>query len=74
MSDLIIRQFREEHHAGVVKLWQETLGDQQSWNEPSYIIERKVAQNDGLSFVSESVGEIVATVLAGYDGIRGWIY
>ena len=32
------------------------------------------ASNDGLFLVAETRGEPIGTVMAGYDGHRGWIY
>jgi ribosomal protein S18 acetylase RimI-like enzyme len=43
-------------------------------NEPGLAIDKKVAVDDGLFFVACTRDEIVGTVMAGYDGHRGWIY
>jgi ribosomal protein S18 acetylase RimI-like enzyme len=37
-------------------------------------IERKLAFGDGLFWLAEEQGAVVGTVMAGYDGHRGWIY
>jgi ribosomal protein S18 acetylase RimI-like enzyme len=34
----------------------------------------KIKNKDGLFFVAEKNQYIIATVMAGYDGHRGWIY
>jgi ribosomal protein S18 acetylase RimI-like enzyme len=36
-------------------------------------IERKLAFGDGLFWLAEEQGAVVGTVMAGYDGHRGWI-
>jgi RimJ/RimL family protein N-acetyltransferase len=42
--------------------------------EPRTLICRKRDQSDGLIFVGECAGLVIGTILAGYDGVRGWIY
>lgn len=69
-----IRCFTERDTPEVAVLWGEALGRTKAWNEPADIIRRKQAMRDGLFFVGEWDGKVVATVIAGYDGIRGWIY
>lgn len=43
-------------------------------NHPRLSLDKKVAANDGLLFVAEADGKVVGSVMAGYDGHRGWIY
>ena len=63
------------HRDGVVSLWQMALGYDKPHNTPSLSIDKKVAAKDGLFFVAVSTeGSVVGTVMAGYDGHRGWIY
>jgi ribosomal protein S18 acetylase RimI-like enzyme len=42
--------------------------------DPRANIARKLAFGDGLFWLLERDGRIVATAMAGYDGHRGWIY
>lgn len=43
------------------------------WNDPDRDIERKLAHDaDGL-LVLQSGGRVVGSVMAGYDGHRGWV-
>jgi ribosomal protein S18 acetylase RimI-like enzyme len=58
----------------VVALWREVFGEGSSWNDPDYVIARKTRVHADLFFVGEIDSKVVATVLAGYDGVRGWIY
>ncbi|MGE0379012.1 MAG: GNAT family acetyltransferase, partial [Planctomycetaceae bacterium] len=69
-----IRPFAERDNEDVTGLWREVFGRQEPWNEPGEIIRRKSAQRDELFFVTELEGRIVGTLVAGYDGIRGWGY
>lgn len=72
--NLAVRPFQSSDADAVVSLWEETLPSSQPWNDPKQVICRKQNHNDDLLFVGEQDGRIVATVIAGYDGIRGWIY
>jgi len=42
--------------------------------DPRANVERKLAFGDGLFWLAELEGRIVGTIMAGYDGHRGWIY
>ncbi len=42
-------------------------------NDPDRDIDLKIAYQPDLLFVSENHGQVIATVMAGYDGHRGWI-
>ena len=62
------------HRAEVIALWQTVFGYEAAHNQPELVIDQKVAFGDGLFFVA-TVGEaVIGTVMAGYDGHRGWIY
>ena len=43
------------------------------WNNPHRDIRRKLDVQPELFLVGSSDGRIIATVMAGYDGHRGWI-
>src|SRR5579862_8860983 len=62
------------HRAQVVELWQHVFSYDSPHNAPQLAIDKKLAVGDGLFFVAEIGGEVVGTVMAGYDGHRGWIY
>lgn len=63
-----------QHRAQVVELWQEAFGYDTAHNLPSLAIERKLAVDDGLFFVATDKKAVIGTILAGYDGHRGWLY
>jgi len=70
-----IRPFDPDRdHAAVVALWGATLGYGSAHNAPGLSIRKKTEVADGLFFVAETDGRLVGTVMAGYDGHRGWIY
>lgn len=62
------------HRAEVVALWKAVFGYDAPHNNPSIIIDKKIAERDGLFFVAIAGTSIVGTIMAGYDGHRGWIY
>lgn len=63
-----------QHRAQVVALWQEAFGYDTAHNLPTLAIDKKLAVNDGLFFVATDKKTVIGTVLAGYDGHRGWLY
>jgi ribosomal protein S18 acetylase RimI-like enzyme len=67
-----IRVYRSTDEPGVVALWKR-CGLVVPWNVPESDIERKLAFQPELFFVCESDGKITGSVMAGYEGHRGWI-
>ena len=68
-----IRQFCESDRTDLIKLWHTVFPDDPSHNEPSKVIEAKLAI-DKLIFIAEHEGLIIGVCMAGYDGHRGWLY
>jgi ribosomal protein S18 acetylase RimI-like enzyme len=68
-----IRAFALRDTESVIALWQAT-GLTRSWNNPHLDIQRKLTVQPELFMVAEDGHDIVGTVMAGYDGHRGWIY
>ena len=62
------------HRDDVVALWQAVFGYDAPHNAPALVIDRKLAAGDGLFFVACREAGLVGTILAGYDGHRGWLY
>ena len=62
------------HREEVAALWRDIFGYDTAHNSPELVIDRKCAVYDGLFFVALSRQVVVGTVMAGYDGHRGWIY
>jgi ribosomal protein S18 acetylase RimI-like enzyme len=69
-----IRPFREADESHVVSLWQRVFDADPPWNDPVTVIHRKLKIQRDLFLVGELGSRIVATVMAGYDGFRGWVY
>ena len=62
------------HRSQVVALWETVFGYEAAHNNPGLVIDKKVAVNDQLFFVAVTDSTVVGTIMAGYDGHRGWIY
>ena len=67
-----IRAFQAKDEAAVVALW-ERCRLTRPWNDPRKDIARKLGVQPELFLVGEVDGAVVATVMAGYDGHRGWV-
>ena len=63
-----------DHRAQVVALWQSVFGYDKAHNKPTLTIDKKLETRDGLLFVALDSDSVVGTIMAGYDGHRGWIY
>jgi ribosomal protein S18 acetylase RimI-like enzyme len=67
-----VRPFGPGDAAAVIDLW-EQCGLTRPWNDPAKDIARKVAHDDDLFLVAVAADELIGSVMAGYDGHRGWI-
>ncbi|QDU48222.1 Acetyltransferase YpeA [Gimesia panareensis] len=67
-----IREFEIRDQSAVIDLWNECQLVV-PWNDPAKDIERKIKVDPDLFLVGELSGLIVATVMGGYEGHRGWI-
>ena len=63
-----------KHRQQVIDIWTSIFGYSDQRNNPSLIIDKKIAVNDDLFFIAIEDGKIIGTIMAGYDGHRGWIY
>ena len=74
MPHTTVRPFESSDYHAVIALREAALPGSHPRNNPRRAICRKLAMEDGLFFVAEQLGKVVGTVMAGYDGVRGWIY
>jgi ribosomal protein S18 acetylase RimI-like enzyme len=70
---MTIRKYQTEDREKLIALWQQVFPDDPPHNEPSAVLDAKLAVDD-LIFVVEDKGDIIGTCMAGYDGHRGWLY
>ena len=68
-----VRQYCDGDREELVALWKTCFPHDPRWNDPDRIIERKLSQQPELLLVCEYDGHVVGSVLAGFDGFRGWI-
>jgi len=69
---MTIRPFQTGDETAVVQLWQD-CGLVRSVNDPHKDIRRKMSAQPDLFLVGTIGTRIVATVMAGYEGHRGWL-
>lgn len=70
-----IVEYSDPHHRlAVIQLWKTVFNDDMPHNRPDLSIDKKLAVDDRLFFVALADDELVGTILAGYDGHRGWLY
>jgi ribosomal protein S18 acetylase RimI-like enzyme len=67
-----IRSFRTTDTEHVIEIWNQ-CGLVKSWNDPQKDISRKIKVDPELFLVGLLDDSIVATVMAGYEGHRGWV-
>ncbi|MDJ0921648.1 MAG: GNAT family acetyltransferase [Henriciella sp.] len=69
-----IRAFRPGDEDGVIALWNEVFLDEGPWNKPQDVISRKLSVQPELFYVATRDTQIIGTIIAGYDGVRGWVH
>lgn len=68
----IIRAYLDSDLEDIIALW-ELCDLTHPWNNPEIDIFRKAAQKDGLFLVAIKDQALIATLMGGYDGHRGWV-
>ena len=71
-DDIEIRSFRQEDEAPLIKLW-ERCELVVAWNDPSKDISRKVQLDPEGLLLGWHNNLLIASVMVGYEGHRGWI-
>ena len=69
-----IRSFQEADASSVIALWCSVFGYATPHNDPATVIQLKLAVQRELFFVAMLDDTLAGTVMAGYDGHRGWVY
>jgi len=77
-DDVAIRPFDRADTDAVLALWRDAFSGYGELDaphrDPRRSIELKYATQPELFFVATLRGRVVGTVMAGYDGHRGWLY
>ena len=71
-NDLVIRPYESADEGAVVDLWRRCELTR-TWNDPLKDIQRKLGVQPHLFLVGLVDGQIVASVMAGFEGHRGWV-
>ena len=71
-SSFLIRPFKEVDEEALVNLWK-ICKLTVPWNDPYKDIARKIKVQAELLLVGQLEDKLIASVMAGYDGHRGWI-
>ena len=75
MEKAVIVTFDSQAHCdGVVSLLKKVFGDQAAHIAPDFVLDGGSEADRGIIFVALSGQLLVGTIMAGYDGNRGWIY
>ncbi|PKP65701.1 MAG: GNAT family acetyltransferase [Alphaproteobacteria bacterium HGW-Alphaproteobacteria-7] len=69
-----IRRYQDSDFEGVDRLWREAFPDDPPRNQAAFAIPAKLAFQPDFFFVACPDDTIAGTVMAGYDGHRGWLY
>lgn len=69
-----IRNYKPDDKKQVIPLWEQVFAPTAPHNDPETSIGKKEEVQDGLFFIAEEKETIIGTIMAGYDGHRGWIY
>jgi len=67
-----LRPYAAADENAVIELWQRCELTR-PWNDPHKDILRKLTTQPELFLVGELEGRIIATIMAGFDGHRGWV-
>jgi ribosomal protein S18 acetylase RimI-like enzyme len=68
-----IRAFLAADEEQVIALWR-ACGLTRPWNDPHRDIQRKLGEQPELFLVAHVDEALAGSVMAGYDGHRGWVY
>ena len=68
-----ILPYEDAHFQGVESLWNAAFPNDAPWNAAAIAIPAKLKVQRDLFLVAVDGGVVVGSVMAGYDGHRGWI-
>lgn len=74
MPEFNIAPYSSGHFDGVRALWQQCFPDDPPWNQAQVAIPAKLAVQPELFLVALDADLVVGSIIAGYDGHRGWLY
>jgi ribosomal protein S18 acetylase RimI-like enzyme len=69
-----IRSYQPGDRDSLEQLWARVFPDDPPRNAPSALIDNKLTVQPELLLVAESTATLAGAVMAGFDGVRGWIH
>ena len=72
--EVSVRAYDAADRAALEALWLEVFPDDPAWNAPARMIENKLRVQPELLLVATADAKLVGAVMAGFDGVRGWLY
>lgn len=73
-SNIDIRVYLESDRQEVIRLWETVFPGGAAWNKSEEVISTKLSTQPELFFVAVQDDRVVGTILAGFDGVRGWVH
>lgn len=73
-QEVVLRAYRHEDRVELRQLWLLAFPDDPPHNAPDAMIDTKVKVQDDLLVVATRGNRLVGAVMAGFDGVRGWVY
>ena len=68
-----LRPYQVEDSEALIALWAD-CGLNTAWNDPANDLRFAVSCNSCAIFIADNAGRVIGSVMAGYDGHRGWLY
>jgi ribosomal protein S18 acetylase RimI-like enzyme len=72
--EVIVRAYGAADRADLEALWSKVFPDDPATNAPARMIENKLRVQPELLLVATADAQLVGAVMAGFDGVRGWLY
>lgn len=73
-TEISVRAFREADRPALIRLWHEVFADDPPRSAPQRMIDGALQVRPETLLVAELDDAVVGAVIAGFDGVRGWIY
>ena len=71
---LSIVTYQQSHFEGIRLLWHEAFPNDPPWNAAEVAIPAKLKIQPNLFLVATDRNSVLGSIMAGYDGHRGWLY
>ena len=74
MADFHVVPYSSGYFDGVKTLWREAFPGDPPWNKAEIAVPAKLAVQPELFLVALDGDLVIGSIMAGYDGHRGWLY